>query len=115
MKNLHVFNSWNSTFNSEGTVGNTIDGGRFHGAPNHCTAAGNGNHTIRNAAWWNCQDYQWLFDPTGIVMEHVVMPGGGIAMSAIEGNIGPITIRNSIFKGTVVFVRGDGARRRVAV
>ena len=109
MKNLHVFNSWNSTFNSETSNGNTIDGGRFHGAPNHCTGAGNGGNTVRNAAWWNCQDYQWLFDPVGIVMEHVVIPGGGVAVSAIEGNTGPITIRNSILSGVMHFVRGTGA------
>ena len=109
MKNLHVFNSWNSTFNSEGTSGNMIDGGRFHSAPNHCTGAGNGNHIIRNAAWWNCQDYQWLFDPTGIVMEHVLIAGGGVAVSAIEGNTGPITIRNSMLNGSWHFVRGTGA------
>jgi hypothetical protein len=107
MVNLHVFNSWNSTFNSEGANGNILDGGRFHGAPNHCTGTGNGNNTVRNAVWWNCQDYQWLFDPTGITMEHVVIPGG-LAISAVEGFVGPITIRNSIFTGVVHFVRGTG-------
>lgn len=109
LKNIHIFHNWNSSFSSEDSFGTVVDGARLHGAPNHCTVLANGNTTIRNAVLYNCQDYQWLADPNGLTMEHVVVPGGGIAISAVARTNGPITIRNSIFKGTVHFVRGTGA------
>jgi hypothetical protein len=108
LRNIHIFHSWNSSFSSEGSTGGVVDGARLHGAPNHCTLLANGNSIIRNAIWYNCQDFEWLFDPNGLTLEHVVLPGGGVAMSAVTGPLGPVTVRNSIFSGSFHFVRGTG-------
>jgi hypothetical protein len=106
LKNIHVYHNWNSSVSSENAAGAVIDGARMHGAPNHCSVAANGTSIIRNAMLYNCQDYEWLVDTNGLTLEQVTLPGGGIGVSVVTGTLGPIIVRNSIFKGTFYFIRG---------
>ena len=92
--NLHVWHNWNSSFSSEGAPGAVVDGARLHGAPNHCSIAANGSSIVRNAIFYNCQDYEWLIDTNGLTFEHVVLPSG-IAFSAVTGTLGPVIVRTA--------------------
>jgi hypothetical protein len=97
LTNMHVFHNWNSSIggNAPGLV---IDGLRAHGAPNHCGAAGSGV-TLRNAVFYNCQDYFYLMSTNDVVIEHMVNPSG-IALEGVRGPVGSVTVRNSIFSGS---------------
>ena len=79
------------------------------GAPNHCSVAATGTQTLRNIKMFNCQDTQWTKDNLNMLYEHVVMPSG-IGLEAVSRNLGPITVRNSIFSGSIRWIRGLAAR-----
>jgi len=109
LMNGRAWHSWNVGISTEDVTGGVvIDGFTGHGSPNHCGVGTGGalNVTGRNITLYNCQDYQWLYDTQNMIMEHMSLPGGGIALSSNRRTLGPITVRNSIFSGTIRHVVG---------
>ena len=110
LTDTHIFHNWNSDISTETATGAIIDGARIHGSPNHCGAGGTGNTIVRNVVLFQAQDYLWLVDTAGMVLEHVVAAGDGIGLEAINRPLGPITVRNSILRGKFSFIRGLQSR-----
>jgi hypothetical protein len=107
IRDIEVAQNWNSSIATEGATGTIIDGARVHSSPNHCSAGNAGTGTIvRNAVLYNCQDYQWTKDISGSLLEHVVLAGDSMGFESSERPLGPITIRNSIMRGSFTWVRG---------
>jgi hypothetical protein len=107
IRDIEVAQNWNSSIATEGATGTIIDGARVHSSPNHCDAGNAGTGTIvRNAVLYNCQDYQWTKDISGSVLEHVVLAGDSMGFESVNKPLGPITIRNSIMRGSFTWVRG---------
>lgn len=100
----HVFHSWNAHVSTESATNVTIDGLTTHGSPNHCGAfgaAGGGAHTtVRNWVAYNCQDYFLVSDNGPLTFEHITVPGG-ILLRKMHAYPAPITVRNSIFGGSI--------------
>ena len=86
--NIHLFHNWNSSL-ATGTdaPGVVIDGARIHGAPNHCGVGGLSTGTVRNVVIYNCQDYVWLNDTNGTLIEHATIPGGGMGSRRSRGRL----------------------------
>jgi hypothetical protein len=105
LTNGHLWHNWNSSITNESATGIVVDGVRAHGSPNHCGVASTGNSIVRNVKMWNCQDVQWSYDVSNMLLEHFTMPGG-LPLEAKDRPLGPITVRNSIFSGNITWVRG---------
>jgi hypothetical protein len=104
VNNAHIFHNWNSSIGGDGTPGLIIDGLRLHGAPNHCGSGVGTGVTLRNAVFYNCQDYFYVAEGQNILIEHMVSPSGFSSGHATATTpIGPVTIRNSIFSGSFAY------------
>lgn len=108
----HVFHSWNAHVSTEGATNVVIDGLVTHGSPNHCGAfgatGGGANTTVRNWAAYNCQDYFLVNDNGPLTFEHMTVPGG-ILLRKMNAHPSPITVRNSIFGGSINYGVYTGA------
>ena len=93
---------------TENATGLVVENIRAHGAPNHCSAAGTGNAIVRNAILYNCQDYVWLRSTNNFTFEHLTVPSG-IGVEGMGKPLGPIIVRNSIFAGSIAYIRGPVA------
>ena len=107
LKGITLFKNWNSTMSTDAAPGIVIDGFITRSAPNHCGpgALSQPGTVLRNFISYNCQDHVWLSDTSGVVIEHATIPSG-IGIEGFARPLGPITIRNSIFSGSVWYIRG---------
>lgn len=98
ISDAHIFHNWNSSISGEQSSGLVIDGLRMHGAPNHCGAYGK-DSTIRNAVFYNCQDYFYLNEGGRTVIDHVVTPQG-VSFQGLTAPTGSAVVTNSILSGS---------------
>jgi len=98
VKNADIFHNWNSSISADGSTGMVIDGLRMHGGTNHCGAYGK-NSTIRNAVFYNCQDYFYLNEAGHHTIDHTVNPLG-VAFQGLTAATGTATVTNSILNGS---------------
>jgi len=99
IRNVRFWHNWNSSISTSNSPGLMIEGLESHGAPNHCGTVAS-NATLRNAVIWNCQDYMYMVEKTGYVLDHVAIPQG-ILSEGLSAPAGPFTVRNSIFSGVI--------------